>query len=41
VDILVLCRNLVVHRRVPGLTFRISFELMEMGFEGYVKHEIL
>lgn len=25
---------------VPGLPFRLAFELMEMGFEGYVKHEI-
>ena len=25
---------------VPGLPFRIAFELMKMSFEGYVKHEI-
>lgn len=25
---------------VPGLPFRLAFELMEMSFEGYVKHEI-
>jgi aminoacrylate hydrolase len=25
---------------VPGLPFRLAFELMEMGFEGYVRHEI-
>jgi pimeloyl-ACP methyl ester carboxylesterase len=25
---------------VPGLPFRLAFDLMEMGFEGYVKHEI-
>src|ERR1044071_8385740 len=25
---------------VPGLPFRMAFELMKMGFEGYVKHEI-
>jgi pimeloyl-ACP methyl ester carboxylesterase len=25
---------------VPGLPFRITFGLMKMGFEGYVKHEI-
>jgi pimeloyl-ACP methyl ester carboxylesterase len=25
---------------VPGLPFRLAFELMEMSYEGYVKHEI-
>jgi len=25
---------------VPGLPFRLAFELLEMSFEGYVKHEI-
>jgi pimeloyl-ACP methyl ester carboxylesterase len=25
---------------VPGLPFRLAFELIDMGFEGYVKHEI-
>ena len=25
---------------VPGLPFRLAFDLMEMSFEGYVKHEI-
>ncbi len=25
---------------VPGLPFRLAFDLMKMGFEGYVKHEI-
>jgi pimeloyl-ACP methyl ester carboxylesterase len=25
---------------VPGLPFRLAYDLMEMGFEGYVKHEI-